>query len=84
MSLSKRAVKEGQRAIIIDDFIAGGGTVGAVAEMMKEFSITVVGCGIAIATKEPEKKRVDGFKSVVTLNNIDEETGVIDVTPTVY
>ena len=79
MSLSKRAVKEGQRALIVDDFIAGGGTVGAVAEMMKEFSITVVGCGIAIATKEPEKKRVDGYRSIVTLNKIDDENGIIDV-----
>ena len=79
MSLSKRAVKEGQRALIVDDFIAGGGTVSAVAEMMKEFSITVVGCGIAIATKEPERKRVEGYKSIVTLNKVDEENGLIDV-----
>lgn len=27
MSLAKRAVSEGQKTIIIDDFIAGGGTV---------------------------------------------------------
>ncbi len=83
MSIAKRAVKEGQRALIVDDFLAGGGTVGAVAEMMKEFSITVVGCGIAIATKEPEKKRIANFKSIMTLNKVDEENGYIDITPTV-
>lgn len=81
MSLSKRAVREGQRALIVDDFLAGGGTVGAVAEMMKEFSITVVGCGIAISTREPEKKRLENYRSIVTLNGVDEENGVIDVSP---
>ena len=77
MSLSKRAVKEGQRALVIDDFIAGGGTLRAIFEMMKEFSITVVGCGVAIATKIPIKKRVENYKSIITLEEINEELAVI-------
>jgi len=79
MSLSKRAVKEGQRALVIDDFIAGGGTVRAIFEMMKEFSITVVGCGVAIATKAPAKKRVDNYKSVILLEDVNEELSLIKV-----
>lgn len=79
MSISKRAVKEGQRALIIDDFIAGGGTVRAIAEMMKEFSITVVGCGVAIATSQPVKKRVDNYKSILTLEEVNEEIPRIKV-----
>ena len=31
----------------------------AIFEMMKEFQITVFGCGCAIATKEPERKRIE-------------------------
>lgn len=77
MSLSKRAVKEGQRALVIDDFIAGGGTLRAIFEMMKEFSITVVGCGVAIATKNPSKKRVENYKSIITLEEINEEMSFI-------
>ena len=73
MSLAKRSVSEGQKTIIIDDFIAGGGTVRAIFEMMKEFSITVYGCGCAIATKEPERKRIENYKSLFILEKIDDE-----------
>lgn len=73
MSLAKRAVSEGQKTIIIDDFIAGGGTVRAIFEMMKEFSITVLGCGAAIATRQPERKRIENYKSLMVLEEVNEE-----------
>ncbi len=73
MSLSKRAVREGQKALVVDDFLAGGGTVRAICEMMKEFGIIVVGCGVAIATREPEIKRVEHYKSLMILEHIEEE-----------
>ena len=81
MSLSKRAVSEGQRTIIVDDFIAGGGTVKAVAELMKEFRITVLGCGVAITKSEPIKKKIDNYKSVVVLDDVDAENKVIRTYP---
>lgn len=83
MSLSKRAVKEGQRTLIIDDFLAGGGTVRAIVDMMKEFSVTVVGCGVAISTKSPEKKRIDNYRSVMVLEEINEDTQKITVHPNI-
>lgn len=79
MSLSKRAVIEGKRALVIDDFLAGGGTMRAVCDLMQEFDITVVGVGAAISTKYPVKKRVDAYKSIVELEEIDEEAGRIQV-----
>jgi len=81
MSLSKRAVHEGQKALVIDDFIAGGGTVKALCDMMKEFSITVIGCGAAIAMSKPEKKRVESYVSLFILDYVDEEKGVISLNP---
>ena len=41
--------------------------------------IATVKIPLAIATKEPERKRVEGYKSIVTLNKVDEENGLIDV-----
>jgi len=81
MSLARRAVTTGQKALLIDDFIAGGGTVYALCEMMKEFSITVVGCGVAIATRQPEKKQVDSYKSLFTLEEVDTVEGRITIHP---
>jgi purine operon repressor len=71
MSMSKRAVSPGQKALLIDDFIAGGGTVHALCEMMKEFSITVVGIGAAIVTRQPEKKMVDHYRTLLVLEDVD-------------
>ena len=81
MSLSKRAVSDGQRTIIVDDFIAGGGTVKAVTELMKEFRITVLGCGVAITKKEPLQKKIDHYKSVVVLEDADAENRIIKTYP---
>ncbi len=82
MSLSRRAVSPGLKALLIDDFIAGGGTVYALCEMMKEFSITVVGCGVAIATRLPEKKQVENYKTLFTLEEVDTAAGRIVIHPT--
>ncbi|MGI5850328.1 MAG: pur operon repressor [Christensenellales bacterium] len=81
MSLSRRAVCPGQKALIIDDFIAGGGTLHALCEMMKEFSITVVGCGVAIATKLPEKKRIDNYKTLLMLSDVNAAQDHIEIHP---
>ena len=79
MSLSKRAAHEGQKALVIDDFLAGGGTVKAVFELMKEFTVTVVGCGVAIATETPKLKKIDNYKSIFTLEEVDEEAEKVSV-----
>lgn len=43
MSLSRRAVHEGQHALIVDDFSRGGGTERGMLALMKEFNVTVEG-----------------------------------------
>lgn len=77
MSISKRAVHEGQRAVIIDDFIAGGGTIRAIYDIMKEFNVDVVGCGAAISTRSQKKKRIDDYKSIFILEEVSDEKNAI-------
>ena len=60
MSLSRRAVRENQKALIVDDFLKGGGTARGMVELMREFSVTVTGMAFVMATASPEKKRVSG------------------------
>ena len=67
MSLSRRAVKENQRALIVDDFLRGGGTARGMADLMREFNVAVVGMAFVMATVTPEKKRISGEKSLMTL-----------------
>jgi len=81
MSLSRRAVKEGQRALIVDDFMRAGGTARGMVDMMREFAVTVVGVCVMITTQEPAKKRIDGVKSLMVIDSADESNGTINIRP---
>ena len=56
MSLSRRAVRGRTARAIVDDFMRAGGTARGMVDMMREFSVTVVGVCVLISTKEPVKK----------------------------
>lgn len=81
MALARRAVSPGQRALIIDDFMKGGGTLQGMVDLMKEFLAEVVGVGVMIATAKPEAKRVEGAKSLLILEGFDPQTGRAIVHP---
>ena len=81
MSLSRRAVKEGQRALIIDDFLKGGGTAKGMVDLMHEFNVEVVGVGFVMATAHPEKKRIQGEKSLMVMEITQDENPVAKITP---
>lgn len=81
MALARRAVAPGQRVLIIDDFMKGGGTLQGMVEMMREFQAQVVGVGVMIATAQPQEKRVKGAKSLLVLGEADPQRGLVRVTP---
>ena len=81
MALARRAVTPGQKALIIDDFMKGGGTLRGMHDLMKEFDVEVVGTGVVIATAEPQKKRVDGVTALMVLSQVNREEGSALVKP---
>ena len=81
MSLSRRAVKEHQQALIVDDFLKGGGTARGMVELMREFNVTVAGMAFVMATAAPEKKRISGEKALMTLEITDGESAKALVKP---
>ena len=81
MSLSRRAIREGQRALIVDDFMRAGGTARGMVDMMREFAVTVVGVCVMAATAEPQKKRIDNVKSLLVIEDADENNGQSIVRP---
>lgn len=72
MSLSKRMIREGTHALVIDDFLAGGGTIKALCDMLLEFDIEVAGTGVAIVNRYPQKKRIAGYKAIFELEELNE------------
>lgn len=79
MSISKRAVEPNSKALIIDDFMRGGGSLKGIVEILGEFDIEVVGIGAAIISKNPEKKRVSNYLTLVQVDGIDEDRRTIEV-----
>jgi purine operon repressor len=76
MYISKRAIKNGAKVLIIDDFMKAGGTAKGMVDLMKEFDANVKGIGVMIATKEPRDKLVDEYLSLITLEKVDLEEGI--------
>lgn len=81
MALARRAVNPGQRALIVDDFMKGGGTLQGMVDMMREFQADVVGVCVMIATAAPVEKRVKGAKSLLVLEGFDSTSGCALVRP---
>lgn len=77
MSLSRRAVKEGQRTLIVDDFLKAGGTANGMLELMREFNVNVVGMAFVMETAAPAKKRVTDYKSLMVLDMAEEQSSAV-------
>lgn len=83
MALARRAVKPGQRALIADDFMKGGGTLRGMTELMQEFQVEVVGIGVMIATSKSSAAQLN-VHALVELDGFDETTGSAFVRPTMH
>lgn len=73
MSISKRAVKPGTKALIIDDFMRGGGSVKGIADILSEFDIKILGTGVVIASSEPAKKKIEDYVPIIFMDEVIEE-----------
>lgn len=83
MSVSKRALTPGSRAIVIDDFMRAGGSIRGISDMLAEFDVEVSGIGVVISSIEPEKKKVRDYIPLLYLGNVDEDTKEIQLYPNI-
>jgi len=70
MALSRRAVHEGQKALIVDDFMRGGGTARGMIELMKEFNVSVAGICFVLALENPKNRQIEGEKALMLLSDM--------------
>lgn len=81
MSLSRRLLVPGQKALLIDDFMKGGGTVKGLSDMMDEFSVQVVGMGVILSMESPGKRRIEDCYPLMLLHEVNEEEKHISIRP---
>ena len=77
MSISKRAVKAGSRAIIIDDFMRGGGSIKGIQDMLAEFGAEAAGVGVVVVSGGLENKKIKSFTPLLIMN--EGESGGVEI-----
>lgn len=81
MALARRAVKPGQKALIVDDFMKAGGTLRGMSDLMHEFQVEVAGIAVLISASKEAAEKLN-VKSILSLEGFDEETNGAIVRPT--
>lgn len=81
MSLPKRAIQDGSRVLIIDDFMKAGGTACGMVDLAREVGASTVGIGVLVATQEPREKLVENYTALLMLENVDEHNKVTQICP---
>lgn len=81
MSISRRSLLPGQRVLLIDDFMRGGGTAKGMLDLMREFNAEVVGTGVIFATQEPERKRITEYNPIIVVQEVNEDAMELNVRP---
>ncbi len=84
MSLVKRSVQKGQKGLIIDDFMKGGGTAAGLMELLHEFEAEIAGVGVIISTEDPDQKKIKDYKSLMVLKQMDEIQRKVIVEPSFW
>ena len=81
MSLSRRAVREGQRALIVDDFLKAGGTARGMIELMGEFNVEVVGMAFVMAKAQPASKLIQGERALMVMDLEGDDPSTLAIRP---
>lgn len=81
MSLSRRAIQGWRTALIVDDFLKGGGTAQGMVDLMGEFGVQVVGMAFVMASHQQEKKLITGEKALMHLSFPPDQPGHALVEP---
>ena len=80
MTVSKRSLTIGQRVLIVDDFMKGGGTLNGIESLVHELDCTVVGAAVFVEGPFSGVRPLTDYRSVLRVNNITLATHEIDVT----
>lgn len=86
MSLSRRAMREHSRVLIVDDFMKAGGTVQGMIDLLAEFNATVAGVGVLVesGSVDSEERLLTDYISLAKLTAVDVKSRHISVKPGNY
>ncbi|MFV0556590.1 MAG: pur operon repressor [Lactovum sp.] len=71
MVLSKRALSAGQRVLIVDDFMKGGGTLNGMKSLVYEMDCIVAGVSVFIEGPFRGERPIKDYKSMLAVDEIN-------------
>ncbi|MFC9712613.1 pur operon repressor [Paenibacillus sp. NPDC056933] len=86
MSLSRRAMREHSKVLIVDDFMKAGGTVQGMIDLLAEFNASVAGVGVLVesGSVDSEERLLTDYVSLAKLTAVDAKSRHISVKPGNY
>lgn len=86
MTLSRRALKEKSRVLIIDDFMKAGGTIQGMVDLLGEFNATVAGVGVLLESGavDTDDRLWADYVSLAKVTDVDAKNKKITVQPGNY
>jgi purine operon repressor len=81
MYLPRKALPESGRAVVVDDFLKGGGTAKALTEMIREFGVEVADVGVFMDSPDPEHKLWTDYVALLRLNEVTEAEASVVLAP---
>jgi purine operon repressor len=79
MVLSKRALSPGQRVLIVDDFMKGGGTLNGMKSLVYEMDCRVAGVSVFIEGPFRGERPLADYRSMLRVDNINLPDHTIDI-----
>lgn len=77
MEVSKKSLKKGDRVLIIDDFLNGGGTVQGMQILASEFEAETVGTCVLCELSNHDRDQVGDIDALVHIDALDERKRVL-------
>ncbi len=86
MTLTRRALSEGTRVLIVDDFMRAGGTIQGMMDLLHEFRAEVKGVGVFVESGEVgvDEHLVKEYVSLAKLSRVDSKSRQISILPGNY
>src|SRR5699024_9562084 len=81
LELPTRALKKVAKALIVDDFMKGGGTLTRMEELVMEFEGTIAGICVLCAADFDKEKLVKNYLSLVKISKSDTAKKLILAEP---
>lgn len=69
MSVSKKGIPRGARAIVIDDFMRGGGSMTGIYNILQEFDAKAVATGVVIVAGGRDNKRIEDYVPLLIMHD---------------